>query len=1400
MKANERRNTFSSGRQFYDDGYSKEEQELADLPTTSVRQSTSTTASTTRSSTLSSFDGGGGAEASSESLNQEEFFGRTAELKQLHRLRERIMMMGGSDGSSSSNNNSKKSPSFSNQKTAIDGSGKERYHHHHHESAQESDSTNPTTRTTHQDQTGTGTSSNAKPCSKNNPEEEILPAVLVWGTSGTGKSRMIEHFLHNFCCTCGGIARDAAATGANHDSNTNQHDHPSSPSAASSSSSCSCCYILRGKFDEYTGSSDPFSAIVEALNDFTNQLKHVPSEELLRLQRCIKNAFGGTSKKRLSCTKQEDNHGESEERIVTKGTLEVNDNDSAASAMSILVGVVPSLSILAPKTIKRDSSRAFPPSSDSSVKTSSSFSSRHNILPNAPQLSENGSKATATNSWNRLRHIFIQFMKAISTPERPVYIFLDDLQWSSSVSLELLANLISVHDLANFMMLGAIRQEIDPHNNEVIELPPDAPLRVSFLDRLMPASSSSTVGNHGEPKRNNNACTTTTTSPLAQIKIGNLSLSEMTHWLSHLLEREEDDDDFRHFVSKLHAKTHGNVYFTLQSIEELKRKNVLIFSRISFQWEWNFRAYKNDDTDRSHTSDSNSDLPISDDIVTAIESQLKMLPDDIQHVLSVAAYIRATFDLHVLLRVLQNEEQHGDPLRSFNEEEVARNQSSTVPTTKWTMDKLARVVDEAVGERLLAIGLKTNQYRFAHDRIQQAAAYGLVPFGEQRDKLRLRIGHCLLEMYRENQERHDVPDLSPINASSSRHNRSIRFGADDGGGPLLTSESTQNQSLPVRLVCNVEREQDDDGLLFVAADHLNSAPCKDHLFSVELNLQVGEKAMQMAALASASMHLLKATNAMRRVRNPWVEHYDLSLRLYSLRSEVELSLGHYQIGYDIGNQVIDKARTLDEKLPVYLSMSRALGRESKFDEALALSLEIVRILGVFPQRFYPIHIVRDLRKVKAYLKKYTDDDILNLPFQTEYRSIMTMEFVVEVGARANMAGDYITWLVQMLKGACMTFQHGICEESAVIFSALGTFWDAAFNDYEVAVRFANLSHAVLKRTNGRKLAAGVYVMTNHGVYAFSEPLEKCVQSYRKGRTIAMESGEFEQGLLCQQSATITSYLSGQQLKILLEEAENTVRLYRIHRISSFANSAQAYHTFFQELTGQIPIDWNEIEMNANIDLRKDPPCAADAYSLAGRCYNITFLAVIFRKFRMARKLYKNFYVVTHYDRSTVFLTYRALLDGIISSGLYRETGKSKYLKAIRQHIACLQMTVKKKGKNVLFYLLLLQAEMACLKNRTVGAKSVEKMQTAYDQAIQVAQDTHQTQNVALACELFAEHLIRLKEAHAGSTIRLLNDMIRSYLSRSVKCYAVWGCVVKVRDVEQRHLGYLDENNNHGIAA
>jgi predicted ATPase len=371
--------------------------------------------------------------------------------------------------------------------------------------------------------------------------------------------------------------------------------------------------------------------------------------------------------------------------------------------------------------------------------------------------------------------------------------------------------------------------------------------------------------------------------------------------------------------------------------------------------------------------------------------------------------------------------------------------------------ELVRLLDMAVLNGFLVNVVGSSTYRFAHDRIQQVA-YSMVN-GSSRDDLRRMIGTRLFKL--------------------------------------------------------VENDEGEDWMMFVAADHLN--PCSIHdggdsLTLARLNLLCGEKANVVAAYVPASIYLQLAIKNLRKCPDHWESNYYLSLRIFRALCDVELCLGNFESGDQLAKEVMDRAQNLQDRLPTFLSLAVAKGRQEQHAAGYQICLQALYDLNAVSRRYHALHVLKDLHIIKRKLKKYSDYDILLLPQLTNERKRSIARFLAEGQLRAYycgekngilapqqradldfalhllssmqrnclqrcpgsrnltfvvlfvsaMTGDMMGYMFCCLKGLRITLKYGLSAASAYAFAAYGLVLDRV-NDHAGAMRMAALAKQVLSR-------------------------------------------------------------------------------------------------------------------------------------------------------------------------------------------------------------------------------------------------------------------------------------------------------------------------------------------------
>ena len=208
----------------------------------------------------------------------------------------------------------------------------------------------------------------------------------------------------------------------------------------------------------------------------------------------------------------------------------------------------------------------------------------------------------------RFQLVFRRFLGAFARPEHPLALFLDDLQWLDTATLELLERLATDPDLTHVLLIGAYR------DNEVGSSHP--------LMRMLAA-----IREAGEEPR--------------QIVLSPLGLDDVGRLFSDSLRCERE---VANALSQLiYAKTAGNPFFTIQFITELEEEGLLRFEPSVAAWRW--------DVDRIHAKGYTAN------VVDLMIGKLARFPSATQESLKQLACLGNRAEFEMLRTVYQDSKE-----------------------------------------------------------------------------------------------------------------------------------------------------------------------------------------------------------------------------------------------------------------------------------------------------------------------------------------------------------------------------------------------------------------------------------------------------------------------------------------------------------------------------------------------------------------------------------------------------------------------------------------------------------------------------------------------------------------------------------------------------------------------
>jgi PAS domain S-box-containing protein len=175
------------------------------------------------------------------------------------------------------------------------------------------------------------------------------------------------------------------------------------------------------------------------------------------------------------------------------------------------------------------------------------------VLGKQPHISD----LPLQDSQNRFQMVFQSFLCAFARPEHPLVLFLDDLQWMDTATLELLEHLATDSDVRYLLLVGAYRSN---------EISPSHPL-TQTLAAIQKAKIT-----------------------VREIVLAPLQLDDFAQLVADTLHCERQRAE--PLAALVHEKTGGNPFFAIQFLGALGEEGLLAFDPGSVAWIWDLERIR----------------------------------------------------------------------------------------------------------------------------------------------------------------------------------------------------------------------------------------------------------------------------------------------------------------------------------------------------------------------------------------------------------------------------------------------------------------------------------------------------------------------------------------------------------------------------------------------------------------------------------------------------------------------------------------------------------------------------------------------------------------------------------------------------------------------------------------
>ncbi len=929
----------------------------------------------------------------------------------------------------------------------------------------------------------------------------------------------------------------------------------------------------------------------------------------------------------------------------------------------------------------------------------------------------------ATEAQHRFNLVWTNFLRVCGTPNHPLVIFLDDLQWADSASLHLLTVMLT--NVSYLFLIGAYRDNLVEATHPLL-------LTIEVIQR-----------NGIEVQRL--SCAPLDLPQTIQLLVDAFkSPLEETTALAELVYQKTQGNPFfiNEFLKSLYAEKLIEVVPPFCDIESsvipvlapVREEDNSLSGALNTRdsdgaaqpqsfWRWDLAKIK----ERS----------LSDNVIKLLANKVQKLSSDTQRVLTLAACIGNQFELRILAIVY--EKTAHDTISDLWE--------AIVEGLIFSLQETCDVMTPNEIANQLNI-----EYKFAHDQVRQTV-YSFIP-EEKRTAVHLQVGRTLLENLPTDQseqnlfavvdhlnlgmewmmERSEREELALLNLIAGRKAKaSAAYGPafkHFKTGTILLTESGWPDQYELILALSVEAAE----AAYLCADFAEM----EHL--VDTVLQRATTLLDKVKIYEVKIQALAAQN--------------------QLREAVQIALMVLKL---LGVHFPDKPQKWHT---VWWFWKAKLGLDVTCNRPVtepgALATAALRINN------YGARTIKEL---------------IDLPKMMDPKLLAVMRILSALYAVSYKAMPELLPLT-VFKQVLLSIQRGNAPESAFAYSAYGALLCILEKDIEAGAQFGELALNLVERFQAKELAPRILVIVNTRIKHWYQPLKQSLQPLLTAYQLGLETGEIEFAVMAVNAYGYLAYGSGKDLMVLEKELsaynqalahlrhEGGMRLnHLLHQVVLNLLDSNEFEP--ASLVGLNGNSFKEEEMLPRLLQTNDQMTLGLLY------VNKLILSYLFGQYDRAivnaRRAQHYLAGLSSLYVTPLFYFYDSLTQLAIYAtvtGDYKMQRWYKQQRILRQ-VADNQRQMKRWASrapvNYLHKYYLVEAERAQVLGKNNLAREY------YHKAIATAQQHEYLNEEALAYELTAQFYQARKE----------RQLAHYYFRNAYHAYQRWGATAKLRELEKR---------------
>ncbi|STX28828.1 regulatory protein (GGDEF domain) [Legionella beliardensis] len=614
----------------------------------------------------------------------------------------------------------------------------------------------------------------------------------------------------------------------------------------------------------------------------------------------------------------------------------------------------------------------------------------------------------------RFNLVFQNFVRVFAQATHPLVMFLDDLQWADTSSLNFIETLLQDRETNYLLIIGAYRDN-EVHANHPLQF---------TIDSLKK-----------------------TKAPFTTLTLQPLHLSDTQQLLFDTLSGPMEE--IRKLAKCIYDKTQGNPFFINEFIKIIHQEKILNFSYDRGTWEWDLDKIKQQNA--------------TDNVVELLTTKIHLLSKPTQENLKLASCLGHRFDFKTLLTVT------GQSVRETAERLCDAIKAGLI----YPLEEPYKTVGLIGLEEIITdLNISSLNYRFAHDRIQQAS-YGLIS-QQDRPTIHLKIARLLL-------------------------NEKILKHQDES---LFEVMNHFNQSLPF-ITDNEER-----------------------LLLAKYNLWAGQKAKRAAAYYTANDYLTAGVALLEK--DCWTSDYNLTFQLYKELAVCKYLISDFKAADQYFSQILSYiSDTLDilEVNRLKIEMFSTLGKHT---EALDIGLNVLRNFGIkIPKKPSTVQTLFAIFRIKFQIRKARIEDIDLQPMTNKTQRAIA-DLITQLFNSAFITNQQL-FVILICKSINLSLIHGYTESTSMAMPVYAFVIMHTFNLYEDALAFVKLYNNLKKKYGSSNFEGKNQFVLGTFIEPYQISFNLCNNTVIKAFKLCCEVGDLVYSNYCELLLVIHAFSAAKDL-------------------------------------------------------------------------------------------------------------------------------------------------------------------------------------------------------------------------------------------------------------------------------